>query len=83
MKNLNIGARLAMGFDLILLLMAVFIAADFACLTSIRAATNGMIEKEWVKADAANIINVLTQNNVRNSMELLIVSERTVLAQLR
>ena len=82
MNNLNIGARLAMGFGLILLLMAVLIAANFVRLTSISTAASGMIEKEWVKAEAANTINVSVRANARNSMELLIVTELSQIEQI-
>ena len=83
MKNLKIGARLGVGFGMILLLMMVLIAVSFIHLTNIDESASALVKKEWVKANAANNINLLTRANARNSMELLIVTEQARLDEIR
>lgn len=83
MNNLKIGTRLIMGFGLVLLLMAALVIVGTVRLTSIDEAATGMVEKEWVKADAANTINVLTRANARRNMELLLLTDPARLAEAR
>jgi methyl-accepting chemotaxis protein len=83
MTNMKIGMRLATGFGLILLLMTTLIIVSFLRLSSIDDSATGMIDKEWVKADAANTVNVLTRANARRSMELLVVTELAQLDDVR
>ena len=83
MKNLKIGTRLGVGFGTILLLMTVLTIVSFIRLTNIDDSVEAMVEKEWVKADKANTVNVLTRANARHSMELLITTEPTRLDGIR
>ncbi|HEX8613740.1 MAG TPA: methyl-accepting chemotaxis protein [Telluria sp.] len=83
LANLKIGVRLGAGFGLVLLLMATLIATGITLLNSAGASTRRMVEHEWVKADAANEINVGTRANARRTLELFIVSEPAQLANIR
>ena len=75
--NLKVGTRLTTGFGLVLLMMVILISIGFARLTNIGDLNNKMIEKDWVKADAANTINSTTRDNARRTLELFIVADQT------
>ncbi|NHZ92589.1 HAMP domain-containing protein [Massilia sp. CCM 8733] len=81
--NLKIGVRLGAGFGLVLLLMATLIATGITLLNSAGASTRRMVEHEWVKADAANEVNVGTRANARRTLELFIVTDPAQLANIR
>ena len=78
MKTMNspgVSARLIMGFGSVLLVMAGIIVIAMMRFSSVDEINNRIIEKDWVKADAANTINTLTRANARNTMELLITKD--------
>ncbi|NHZ38050.1 methyl-accepting chemotaxis protein [Massilia rubra] len=81
--NLKIGVRLGTGFGLVLLLMAALIATGITLLNSAGASTRRMVDHEWVKAEAANEINVGTRANARRTLELFIVTDPAQLANIR
>jgi methyl-accepting chemotaxis protein len=74
--NMKIGARLGAAFGLVLLLMAVLVAIGVGRLTSIGAINDRIIEKDWVKAEAANTINATIRINAEKTMELLIAPDK-------
>jgi len=75
-KNLNIGTRLGLGFGLLILMLLGAVAVAFLRLSQVEAINTRIIEKEWVKAEAANVINATTRANARRTMELLIVDDQ-------
>ncbi|NHZ39603.1 methyl-accepting chemotaxis protein [Massilia aquatica] len=81
--NLKIGVRLGAGFGLVLLLMGTLIATGITLLNSAGASTRRMVLHEWVKADAANEVNVGTRANARRTLELFIVTDPAQLANIR
>ncbi len=81
-SNLKIGQRLGIGFGAVLLLMALLMAAALMRLSSIEHASSELIERDWVKADAANVINATTRANARLTMELFIAPDKAYLAKL-
>ncbi|NIA00179.1 methyl-accepting chemotaxis protein [Massilia sp. CCM 8734] len=81
--NLKIGVRLGAGFGLVLLLMAALIATGITLFNSAGASTRRMVDHEWVKAEAANGINVGTRANARRTLELFIVTDPAQLANIR
>jgi methyl-accepting chemotaxis protein len=82
MSNLKIGARLGAGFGLVLILMAALLAVGMLRLTSIGAIINKTVEKDWVKAQAANVVNVGTRANARNTLELIQTSDSAASAKI-
>ena len=82
-KNLKIGARLGLGFGLVLLLLAAMIALAVTRLAAIGDETHKILEKDWVKADAAATLNATTRANAQRTMELFFATDRDRLAQLR
>jgi methyl-accepting chemotaxis protein len=75
-KNLNIGTRLGLGFGLLILMLLGTVAVALLRLGQVEAINTRIIEKEWVKAEAANVINATTRANARRTMELLIVDDQ-------
>jgi methyl-accepting chemotaxis protein len=67
--NLKIGTRLSAGFALVLLMMASLIVVVLSNLHSIGESNAVMVDKAWVKAEAANTINATIRANARRTME--------------
>ncbi|HEY1043173.1 MAG TPA: methyl-accepting chemotaxis protein [Telluria sp.] len=82
LQNLKIGTRLALGFGLMLALMAALNAVALTNLFSIQASNVKMIESDWVKSDAANVVNATTRANARRNMELLLTPDQAQRAKL-
>ena len=68
--NMKIGTRLGAGFALVLVMMAALVMVVLSSLSSIGGSTAQMVEKDWVKAEAANTINATMRANARRTMEL-------------
>ena len=69
---MTVGQRLALGFGLLLMICATNAIAVLQ-FDSIGQINQRIIEKDWVKAEAANVINATTRANARRTLELLIV----------
>jgi methyl-accepting chemotaxis protein len=80
--NLNVGVRLGVGFGLVLNLLAVLVVVGLTRVGSIDAATSTMIDKDWVKAEAANAISSASRANARRTMELLLVQDKASRAHI-
>ncbi|WP_342616184.1 methyl-accepting chemotaxis protein [Rhodoferax sp. GW822-FHT02A01] len=70
--NLKIGARLSIGFGALIVMMLVMVAVGLMRFSEVNTVNSRIIEKDWVKAEAANVINATTRANARYTMELLI-----------
>ncbi|MES2115802.1 MAG: methyl-accepting chemotaxis protein, partial [Pseudomonadota bacterium] len=79
---MKIGTRMAIGFGIILTLMIALVVIGLTRFSSIGAANRQIIEVEWVKADAANTVNLITRANARRSMELLLEQDQGKRAQI-
>jgi methyl-accepting chemotaxis protein len=73
--NLKIGTRLSAGFTLVLLMMASLIVVVLGNLHSIGDNSAAMVEKDWVKAEAAHTINATIRANARRTMELFLAQD--------
>lgn len=82
-KDWKIGTRLGLGFGLLVLMLLGAIAAAMLRFSQVAEINTRIIEKEWVKADAANLINATTRANARRTMELIIVGDVAQLAQIK
>ena len=80
--NIKIGARMAIGFGIILTLMIALITIGLMHFNSIGEINRKNVEVDWVKADAANTVNLMTRANARRSMELLIEQDKAKLEQI-
>lgn len=73
--NLKIGVRLSIGFGILILMTLGMGGTGLQRFAEVNAVNSRIIEKDWVKAEAANVINATTRANARNTMELLIVDD--------
>lgn len=74
-SNLKIGARLALGYGLILMLVLILIVTTLFRFAEIGQITHTLIDEDWVKADTTNIISSSMRANARRTMELIIVTD--------
>lgn len=74
-SDLKISIRLATGFGILILMMLGMGSIALLRFTEVDTVNTRIIEKDWVKAEAANIINATTRANARNTMELLITED--------
>ena len=81
-KNLRIGARLGLGFGLVLLLMGAMITLALSRFAAIGEESSKIIDKDWVKADAAATLNATTRANAQRTLELFFTTDRERLAKL-
>jgi len=75
--NLKIGVRLSIGFGILILMTLGMGGTGLQRFAEVNAVNSRIIEKDWVKAEAANVINATTRANARNTMELLIADDAT------
>ena len=81
--NLKIGTRLGLCFAIVFALMAMLIGVGSQKLSSIGDLSSTIIDKDWVKADAAATITATTRANAALVLQLLIVSDAAQAADLR
>ena len=72
-SRFRIGTRLAMGFGLMLLLIAGMIVSSYGSLQRIGAENSQLIDQELVKVSAVAVIDTTTRANGLNTTELLLV----------
>jgi methyl-accepting chemotaxis protein len=82
-QNLRIGVRLAAGFGLLIVLTVLAIGVAVVRFDRVAEINTRLIESEWVKADAANVINASTRANARRTLELLIVTDPAQRAHIK
>lgn len=80
--NVKIGARLAMGFGTIFILMTTLIVLALLRFNSIGEINHQLVESDWVKAEAAATIDSTTRANARRNMELLVETDPPKVAAL-
>ncbi|KQV46427.1 MULTISPECIES: methyl-accepting chemotaxis protein [unclassified Duganella] len=81
--NLKIGTRLGLCFAIVFALMAMLIAVGSQRLSSIGELSSTIIDKDWVKADAAATVSATTRANAALVLQLLLVTDTAQGAQLR
>src|SRR5580704_427745 len=82
LANMKIGARLGVGFGVVMVLMVALIVVSLIRLANISDISDRIINKDWVKADTAQTINVLIRANARRTMELFITSDNDKVNQI-
>ena len=75
MANMKISTRLGLGFGLVLFMMTMMIIINFARLKNIEEANTKIIDKDLVKLEAANNVNLCARANARRTLELLVTSD--------
>jgi len=74
LNHMRIGTRLRLAFALILLLLGGIVLVSIRDMRQTGANTDDIINRAWVRADAAAVINGTTRANARRTMELFFVS---------
>ena len=82
-KNLKLGPRLSLGFAIVLALMAAMIALALMRLHDIGEASDKIISKDWVTAEAAANLNAYTRANARRTMELFFATDKAHAEKVR
>ncbi len=82
-SNWRIGTRLWLGFGVLNALALAMVVLALVRFTFVSDINTRIIEKDWVKADAANMVNATTRANARLTMELLLASSPEQLARIR
>ncbi|MGQ3092116.1 MAG: methyl-accepting chemotaxis protein [Roseateles sp.] len=75
-SRMKLGTRLSLGFATVLLLMTIMISVAIMRLDSVGEASDKIILKDWVKADAAANVNAFTLANGRRTLELVVARDQ-------
>jgi len=81
-SNLKIGVRLAVAFGAVLVLMAVLIGVGLQRLDSISRLNAAIIDKDWVRADAAATVGSTTRANAALTLELFTTNDAARTAEI-
>ncbi|PXW97452.1 methyl-accepting chemotaxis protein [Sphaerotilus hippei] len=79
----RIGTRLGVGFALVLAMMVLAVGIAIVRFSSLQQANQSLIDKEWVKAEAAHVVDTTARANARRTMELLIAADPQQQARIR
>ncbi len=82
LKNLGIAARLGLGFGSVLVLAALMLSLSILTLTGLSATLDRIVRQDWVKAQAAAVIDSSTRANARRTMELFFATDAAERADL-
>ena len=75
-KNWKIGARLGLGFGVVLALIATMIVLALGQLTSIGTLSDQIVDEDWAKAEAAANLDAYTRANGLRTMELFFATDK-------
>ncbi len=81
--NMKIGTRLGLCFAIVFALMTMLIAVGSQRLSDIDSLSSTIIDKDWVKADAATTVAATTRANAALVLQLLLDTDATHAAELR
>ena len=82
-RDWRIGTRLALGFGVLIAMMLTMVVVGLLQLSSLLEANRLIIEREWVKADAANTLSSIAQANARRTIEIYFAETEAQRAQKR
>lgn len=74
-KDLKIGVRMGLGFGLLIVMLLGMMLVNVLRLQEISALTGHIVDNDWAKAEAANVINATTRTNGRRTMELVLAND--------
>lgn len=74
-SHLKIGTRLSLAFGLLILMMLGVALIGVLRLGNVGEINTRLIEDDWVRAEAASVIDTTTRSNARRTMELVIASD--------
>ena len=73
--DLKIGTRLNAGFGLLIAMMLGMAVVGVVRFAQVGEVNTRIIEKDWVKSEAASTINATTRANGRRTMELVLATD--------
>jgi methyl-accepting chemotaxis protein len=82
-RDWRIGTRLALGFGVLIAMMLTMVVVGLLQLSSLLEANRLIIEREWVKAEAANTLSSIAQANARRTIEIYFADTDAQRAQKR
>ena len=82
-RDWRIGTRLALGFGVLIAMMLTMVVVGLLQLSSLLEANRLIIEREWVKAEAANTLSSIAQANARRTIEIHFAETEAQRAQKR
>ena len=82
-KDMKIGVRMGLGFGLLIVMLLGMMLVSVQQLEQISALTGHIIDKDWAKAEAANVINATTRANGRRTMELVLANDPVHIAAVK
>lgn len=81
--NLKIGTRMGIGFGTLIAMMVFLVVMGVLRFREVEQVNARIIERDWVKAEAANLINATTRANARRTMELVLASDKDQIAKVK
>ncbi|OGS97234.1 MAG: chemotaxis protein [Gallionellales bacterium RIFCSPLOWO2_02_FULL_57_47] len=79
--NLKVGARLGLGFGLVLIMLSFIAIIGISKLSGVNEITSRITTKDWTKAVVANDVIDLANDNARASYELFLLTDKTAIAK--
>lgn len=71
-RNRKLRTRMAAGFACVLLLMAGIVAVAALRLAGIDASSRQMVDRDWIRADAAALANLEMRSTARYAMQMIL-----------
>ena len=75
MSDWKIGTRLGLAFGLLIVMMLGVVVIGLVRFGTVGTVNSRIIEEDWVKAEAANMIDATTRANARRTMELVLATD--------
>ncbi len=82
LNDLKLGSRLGLGFAAVLALLVLMIIVANVRFEKVGVASAGIIEQDWVKAEAAAAIDTQARAEARRALELFFLSDDAQIEQV-
>ena len=82
-NDMTLGTRLGVVFAIILCLMFAAIGIAVTRFNAVGEINHQIIERDWVKADAVNTVNVSTRANARRMLEMLVSKDPAAIPKMK
>ncbi|MEW5887143.1 MAG: methyl-accepting chemotaxis protein [Pseudomonadota bacterium] len=79
----NIASRLGLSHGALIVMMLALVGVALWGYAQVQSVNARLIESEWVKSEAAHVINATTRANARRNLEMLIVTDPAQITQIR
>jgi len=79
----NIASRLGLSHGTLIVMMLALVGVAVWGFVQVQTVNTRLIESEWVKSEAAHVINATTRANARRNLEMLIVTDPAQITQIR